>query len=263
MLLSKEIESNLLRLQEIINKNYPEAVDINYGQYIAQTDVFSLFNQNQGALSIIFDIKNCKIVNISKNITTFTGYNRKELDENITLGFVSLLALEHISLISVFATWIQKILKNIPTGYQGDAFLNCWGVKFCNKAGETMKWYISALPVESDADGKPLLIFISVQDITHLMKGDDYWIRGVYGKEEKKIFVYHSSEDKIQEQEILSEREKEVLKYIIQGLNTRQIAKVLDISPNTIDNHRRNMLARTGTRDTTALIHLCKMMGIV
>ncbi|HEY1055114.1 MAG TPA: LuxR C-terminal-related transcriptional regulator [Emticicia sp.] len=261
--MSREIENHLLRLQEVINKYYPDPIEINYEQYVVQTGIFSLFNQNQGGMSIIFDIKNCKIVNISKNFTTFTGYNRKELGENITLGFVSLLAPEHISLISVFATWIQKVLKNLNKIYRAEHFFNCWGVKFYNKAGEAMKWHLNAMPLELDAEGKPLIVFISIQDVTHLIKGDNYWIRGVFGKEEKKIFVYHSAEDKTVEQEILSEREKEVLKYIIQGLNTRQIADVLDISPNTVDNHRRNMLARTGTRDTTALIHLCKMMGVV
>lgn len=263
MLLSREIENNLLRLQQTVNKYYPNPVNIDYEKYFAQTGIFSLFNQNQGALSLIFDIKNCRIVNISKNITTFTGYNRKDLSDNITLSFISLLAQEHISLFNVFASWIEKVLKNLNKVYRVEHFFNCWGVKIYNKAGDTMKCHLSALPLELDAEGKPLLVFIVIQDITHLMKGDDYWMRGVFGKEEKKIFVYHSNEDKIVEQEILSEREKEVLKYIIQGLNTRQIADILGISPNTIDNHRRNMLARTGTRDTTALIHLCKMMAIV
>ncbi|MBA4850707.1 response regulator transcription factor [Emticicia sp. BO119] len=263
MLLSKEIETNLVRLQETINKYYPDPIEIDYEKHIVQTRYFSLFEQNKGDLTIIFDIKHCKIVNISKNITNFTGYNRKEFGENITLGFISLLAPDHISFINVFSTWIQKVLEDLNKHYRYEHFLNCWGIKFYNKAGETMKWHLSALPLELDAEGKPLLVFISIQDITHLMKGDDYWIRGVFGREEKKISVYHSNEDKTAEQEILSEREKEVLKYINQGLNTKQIADVLGISPNTVDNHRRNMLARTGTRDTTALIHLCKMTGIV
>lgn len=263
MFLSREIENELLRLKETINKYYPERVEIDYEKYDTQTDVFSFFEQNQGVLTLKFDLKHLKVVNISKNIINFTGYYRKEFGEDVTLGFASLLAKEHISLIGVFATWIQKVFKNYSKTYRVDHFINCWGVKFYNKAGETMKWYLSAFPLELDATGKPLLLFISIQDITHLMKGDDYWIRGVLGKEEKKVFVYHSAENRIVEQEILSEREKEVLKYIKQGLNTRQIADILAISPNTVDNHRRNMLARTGTRDTTALVHLCKMLGIV
>ncbi|WP_337041505.1 response regulator transcription factor [Emticicia sp. 17c] len=259
MNLSRETEKNLQKLKETINKYYPEPIDINYEKYLSQTGVFNLFNQNQGCLTIIFDIKHFKIVNISKNIINFTGHNKKEFGEN----FISLIAPEHISFINVFAAWIITTLRNLSKPYMAEYFLNCWGINVLHKSGEVMKWYLSAFPLELDGTGKPLLVFVSVQDITHLMKGDDYWIRGVFGKEEKKIFVYHSNENKSSEQEIVSEREQEVLKYIIQGLNTKQIASILHISHNTVDNHRRNMLARTGTRDTTALIHLCKMMGII
>lgn len=263
MLLTREVENNLLRFREIINKYYTDNIEIDYEKHLAQTGIFSLFYHNQGVFTIIFDIKNCKVVDISKNVTIFTGCKRKESETDIIVGFLSLLAPEHLSLISVFATWVQNVIKNLTKSYRVEHFLDCWGVKFYDKAGKAIKCHLRALPLESDAEGKPLLVFISVQDITHLMKGEDYWIRGVFGEQEKRVFVYHSNEDKTVEQEILSEREKEVLKYIIQNLNTKQIASILEISPNTVDNHRRNMIARTGTRDTTALIHLCKMMGIV
>ncbi len=92
MLLGREAESNLLKLQGILNKYYTEKVEIDYEKQLAQTGIFSLFYLNQGALSIIFDIKNCKIVDISKNVTNFTGCNRKEFDTDIIFKFVSLLA---------------------------------------------------------------------------------------------------------------------------------------------------------------------------
>jgi DNA-binding CsgD family transcriptional regulator len=263
MLWSREAESSLIRLKGVLNNYYTDTDEVNYEKYQAQTGVFSLFNHNQESLVLIFDIKNCKIVNISKNLTNFTGYNRKEFNENLTLSLVSMLAPEHNSLINVFATLLQQVLENLPSAYRFEYFLSCSGVKLRIKAGETIKCHLSAFPLESDATGKPILLLISVQDITHLMKGEDYWIRGVFGKEEKKVFLYYSGEDKIAEQEVVSEREKEVLRYIMQGLNTKQIADLLVISPNTVDNHRRNMLARTGARDTTALIHLCKMIKIV
>jgi DNA-binding CsgD family transcriptional regulator len=37
----------------------------------------------------------------------------------------------------------------------------------------------------------------------------------------------------------------------------------LFISSHTVDNHRRNMIAKTGAKDTTALIQICKMVGII
>ena len=126
-----------------------------------------------------------------------------------------------------------------------------------------MRWYIDIIPLEFDRNQNPTLILLTVRNVTHLIKGEHYWIRGVFGGDEKRLFIYHSNEEKTVEHEIISEREKEVLDHISQGMDTKQIANLMKISPNTVDNHRRNMLARTGTRDTTALVQLCRMMGIM
>jgi len=263
MIVSRELEHTLRKLYEMIDKSYPEDRQIDYEKYLNQAGVYNLFNQNLGFLTIILDIKKFKIVYISKNVFKYTGYHKKEFGDNIASTFTSLLAPEHISYSYVFASWGINILKSLSKQHKLHHFLSSWGVKFYNKAGESMRWYISAMPLELDDSDRPVLVFLTIQDITHLMKGDDYWIRGVFGKEDKKIFVYHSNEEKSYEQDILSEREQEVLTYLAKGLNTKDIATILGISPNTVDNHRRNMLARTGTRDTTALIHLCKMMGVI
>ena len=42
----------------------------------------------------------------------------------------------------------------------------------------------------------------------------------------------------------LTEREMEVLKFVAQGLNNRDIAKELFISENTVKNHIRNILEK-------------------
>jgi len=42
----------------------------------------------------------------------------------------------------------------------------------------------------------------------------------------------------------LTDRELEVLRYVAQGLNNREIAKQLFISENTVKNHVRNILEK-------------------
>ncbi len=52
----------------------------------------------------------------------------------------------------------------------------------------------------------------------------------------------------------LSEREKEVLPLICQGLSTQQIAQRLFISPRTVDKHRASILDKTGCPNTASLV---------
>ena len=63
---------------------------------------------------------------------------------------------------------------------------------------------------------------------------------------------------KNREQEVksssLSKREKEILLKICEGLSNHEIADSLFISKRTVDKHRANLLAKTGSKNTASLI---------
>jgi DNA-binding NarL/FixJ family response regulator len=63
---------------------------------------------------------------------------------------------------------------------------------------------------------------------------------------------------KNREQEVksssLSKREKEILLKICEGLSNHEIADTLFISKRTVDKHRANLLAKTGSKNTASLI---------
>ena len=42
----------------------------------------------------------------------------------------------------------------------------------------------------------------------------------------------------------LSEREREVLGFIAEGLTNKEIARTLDLSPRTVETHRANLFAK-------------------
>jgi DNA-binding NarL/FixJ family response regulator len=62
---------------------------------------------------------------------------------------------------------------------------------------------------------------------------------------------------------IISKRELEVLKLIVLGLKNREIAEKLFNSKRTIEAHRRNMLEKTGCKNTAELVKYAIKNGIV
>jgi len=52
----------------------------------------------------------------------------------------------------------------------------------------------------------------------------------------------------------LSKQEKAILKYIIEGANSREIAEKLNLSVRTIDNHRGNMMRRLQVKNAVELV---------
>lgn len=52
----------------------------------------------------------------------------------------------------------------------------------------------------------------------------------------------------------LTNREKQVIKYLMEGHSSKEIAAALDVSPRTVETHRANVLNKFGLKNTTALI---------
>lgn len=61
----------------------------------------------------------------------------------------------------------------------------------------------------------------------------------------------------------ISEREKEILVAICQGLSNQEIADQLFISKRTVDKHRANILEKTGCKNTASLVVFAIRNGIV
>ncbi len=53
---------------------------------------------------------------------------------------------------------------------------------------------------------------------------------------------------------LLSEREKEVLKLICEGMSTLEISDKIFLSPRTVEGHRLRILEKTGTKNTAGMV---------
>ena len=61
----------------------------------------------------------------------------------------------------------------------------------------------------------------------------------------------------------LSEREKEIIKCLADGLNSKEIAEKLSISRHTVKTHRRNIMHKLNVNTSTALVRLAIEKGII
>jgi DNA-binding CsgD family transcriptional regulator len=63
--------------------------------------------------------------------------------------------------------------------------------------------------------------------------------------------------------ELLSEREREVVALIVTGLTNREIAQRLHLSPRTVQSHVRSAMRKTGTNGRVQLAVAALRRGIV
>ena len=73
-------------------------------------------------------------------------------------------------------------------------------------------------------------------------------LKKIYVEKKTKHFELLKSNSK------LTSREKEVLKYLSQGFNSKEISQKLIVSFNTVETHRKNLLRKFGVNNTASLI---------
>ena len=61
----------------------------------------------------------------------------------------------------------------------------------------------------------------------------------------------------------ITPRELEILGLLTRGLNSKEIAEKLFISPHTVEYHRRQMLKKTDSRNIAELIGNAYRLGIL
>lgn len=61
----------------------------------------------------------------------------------------------------------------------------------------------------------------------------------------------------------LTDRERQVLELIARGLTGREIAEQLDISANTVDRHRSNIMAKLDLHNKAALVRYAVRKGLI
>ena len=62
---------------------------------------------------------------------------------------------------------------------------------------------------------------------------------------------------------ILSNREREVLQLIAEGLSAKEIASDLEISTKTVEAHRTSLMRKVGVRKATELVRYAVRHGLI
>jgi len=71
------------------------------------------------------------------------------------------------------------------------------------------------------------------------------------------------TEDKIDPYEQLTDRERDMLKLVVEGYKTRQIAEMLTITPKTVEGHKTSLMRKLGIHNKLDLVKYALRRGII
>ena len=247
-------------VNQILGKTFEKSVE----KYLQE---MGFFNKDTTYLNAVYGIMDMSDLSF-KYITNTDVALGVPVSDFMEKGFSQFLSSmtpekENISSIPTLLKYMIDSIKEAPEEIKKNFVAYGYGIKHFRPSGKSFHTMIQIFGLEFSDECFPTLCFFVGQDIDHLTKpSDQYWGRVSFNNG-KFVTTFSAKERLLKKRDIFSARELEVLKLLMKGKESKQIGEQLFISPNTVDNHRKNMIRKLDARDTTALVQLTKQLGIL
>lgn len=112
--------------------------------------------------------------------------------------------------------------------------------------------------VVKDSTGEKLLDAVAA-----VLKGESYLDSPVAAHIVEEFVRLPSSGRESGGGQVITERERQILRLIVDSLTNKQIAERLCISPKTVENHRANIMSKLGLHDVIDMVKYAISSGLV
>lgn len=104
-----------------------------------------------------------------------------------------------------------------------------------------------------------------IQAMDALCRGEFFLDGGVSLEVITKLMSEPTAESPIVDEQysLLSAREQQVMRKVVEGETTKRIAENLGLSPKTVENHRANLMKKLGVHNKMELIRYAVKLGLV
>jgi PAS domain S-box-containing protein len=239
--------------ENFLKQNAASILLKNHIYYIKKYKVIShLFNALPCAVYML-DYQTKQYIFVSKNCEKIIGYSANEIMQKGNAFYADKLHPEDLEIYSskVFKEFIvytstlaQDEIKKARLSFN---------YRFKRKDGVYIHILQQFEVLEVNKQNNPVLVLGFVTDIT-AHKKDDKVVYAISTYDKKNGFSMVTTDSFPQTHLVVSAREKEIIKGLVEGLGSKQIAGKLHISLYTVNAHRRNILKKVQVKNTSELI---------
>lgn len=248
--------SQLGTLDELIFlwQNQPYAPESNLTDYrkLMQTNpALEMVLGMSPCLSWILDIRTQSFVLISNNIQNLLGYSASSFRKYGLVFLNELLHPDDKKTIWQRTIDLWKVVQSLPNHQKSNyAFNRKYRLRRANGT------YINLLEqnsvLQTDSQGNITHILSVFSDITDLVKNDG-GTNTINTNRSQNMSLKPNSEG-LRPDTKLSKRERQIIRLVAEGYSSKIIADQLFISFHTVNTHRRNIIEKTHTRNTSDLV---------
>ncbi len=258
------IELLFRKCLDAVSQVAANATEKSVEKYLQDLGFFSIASTLPNAVYQIMDMRTLSYKFVA-NTELALGIHPDEFIEKGVQKVLTMMVpnMQNVSAVPELLQFMYNSIKEAPREIRESFVAYGYGLQYYRPSKKPFHSLVQLIGLEFDEEGLPTVCFLIDQDIEHLVKKLDNYLGRVSFRKGDFVTTFSSSEMQLKKQDIFSDREIDVLKMLLRGYESKQIGEKLFISSNTVDNHRKNMIRKLGARDTTALVQLTKLLGIL
>ncbi|QNF31968.1 PAS domain-containing protein [Adhaeribacter swui] len=250
--------------QELLQKWKSQSYDdvrINYDDFIQSNPLLQTFLNMGACVTWIIDLRTLRFPFISSNVKQLVGYDVQQfLGQGVP--FISqIMHPRDLPKAAKLANIIWDFLLAVPPAQRQNYKFN-GDYRIVKPDGSVVRVLEQNSILQLDRKGNITHLLGAVSDITHWKKTDDS-IVSITCTEDDTCFFCSSDDAYLKPQVMLSKREKEIVRLIAEGYNSKFIADKLFISFHTVNTHRQNIIEKTHTKNTSGLVQFAVCHGLI
>lgn len=217
----------------------------------------------------ILNMHNLELDYISPSVENFLGIS----SENISMDQLLRLAVpEEIEKLEKKEMVIKDFFSRYLNSSEITKYKVIYSYKMVDHKQRNRIMLMQATPISTTEKNAPMHVFTIHSDISHIANNSTRSVSFVNIHGGKSFYnvpvksgVFKPGMGNAQPDisASLTRREKEVVDLLAQGYGAKQIADTLNLSIHTIHTHRKNVLAKSGCKNTAELIAESMMAGIL
>jgi len=208
----------------------------------------------------LFSIYESRFLFMSDKLRVLSGLDASHyMAEDGTYFSFSRLHPEQSDGVMLFTQFGLNFFGNQKLHSKSDFITMCFLYRDGN--GEFVNMLQRTIVLEADENNHPILTLNFLHYVGHIIKSDTLLLTVSTG-DEVSLYTYNNQTKSIDPPKIFSQQEKKIIELLASGYDTKAIAQKLFISPHTVDNHRRNLIKKTGCIDTTGVIAFAQLINL-
>lgn len=207
----------------------------------------------------VMDLRSAEFLYASDNIDYIWGYSAEEFLKRGLLFYRDCFPQTHQELQFNLVKALIDHADTLPPEELLYSIANMDNI-IARRKSELVRVLNRHIVVKLNEDGKIWLMLSIYTDISHIKKPDiNHEPRlSYYIPKTDEFLIYNPSTESLIDLNILSKRERDIIRLSAESKTAEEIAQELFLSPYTIQTHRSNILEKTGSKNLAELVYFSK-----